>query len=224
MSSVRCTASKLKPRSDLRASDLERDYACLIEEASDSTAAFNIQVDGPDPLVETLLRAAGVRPNSTVVTRARHEGLRFTVVVATTGVWRDQMARLLSMRRAARKLNIRVLLVPAGRLRRPLFRENCRLVSRCRDIEITASDRAAVLDRVALDPHATLGDCAACVVASNDPVGAVLSLAASGAIAIDFNCHINGFSRVSSPTNRQCMPVDRLYAAAGMQLLARARS
>jgi len=177
-------------------SNADRDYACLVEELAHSATALHLPNDGPDPLVETLLRVAGLRPTSAVVMRTRHNGVRFTLVVATTGIWHDQMHRLLSARRAAQKLKVRMLLVPAARLRRPPFRDNCRLVARCAEVPLAATDRTAVLDQIALDPHCTLGDCAQRIGASLDPVGGVLSLVAGGLVDIDLNNPITGFSRV----------------------------
>lgn len=169
----------------------------LIRQVSTALAALPVEIDGQDDLVLNLAAYHSLRPSDAVITKLRTNTRSFTVVVATSRAWEHSRDALIAMKQDARRTQHRVLLMPAGRLRRATFLTNCALVGTSRNVRITATDRMAIIARLRDDPCASLEDCAREIGGHDDPVGAVLAMVAEGFLRMDLRAPMRPESQVS---------------------------
>ncbi|PZQ87223.1 MAG: hypothetical protein DI534_14980 [Leifsonia xyli] len=158
--------------------------------------ALPVLSDGPDETVTRTAGSVGVDACDVVVLKIRSRLRGFTLVLATSQAWDLRKPALCALKHASRLQGRRVILVPAGRLRRPDFLSNCAMLSLSKRMAVSATERMAVLEYVALDPNASLRDCAQTIPEAADPIGVVMCMVAQGLLRIDLGRRITSDAKV----------------------------
>ena len=154
---------------------------------------------GTDPLVRQLLTAIGFDTVDFVATMLLANGKRFTVVAVPTRIWRDLYCRnqLIEMKKEAKSLGTRSVLVPQRCIRGNTRAEIGRTLSRSRYVKYSDTQMDAVLNHVRRNRTTTIRDCATNIEGHDDPMGVVLLLCAQGILNLDRSRRISGSSRIS---------------------------
>lgn len=176
----------------------QNEQSLLVTELNKALAGLPIFVDGPDTCVDLIAHDCGIQKPDAVILKIRTGGRNFTLILVASQVWRQRRSDLLDAKRTARLAQRRVVLVPAGRLRRPIFMSNCALLARSGQLAATATERMAVLEQISADPLSSLRDCAEQIGGSPDPYGVVLSLVAEGLLRVDLQRAITPETRIMS--------------------------
>lgn len=155
---------------------------------------------GADPFIEKLLPLFGLVSSGVANMRVHVDGRIVTVLAVPKRIWKDPNTKptLHSLKGAARKLGVRVLLVPSDVVRREPRLANARLLARCRQDHVDPADRRRVLNTVRQRPGLHLHLCAD-VVQHGDPIGVIFRLAVDGDVRIPLSEHICPFTPVFPP-------------------------
>ncbi|MFC3695692.1 hypothetical protein [Chenggangzhangella methanolivorans] len=191
-----------QPTSPIRASPSgdpsdNDDIRSLLRQVTTALSALPVEVDGDDDMVRNLAAYHGLRPSDAVITKLRTNTRSFTLLVATSNSWELNKRALLATKQDGERVRRKVLLMPAGRLRRTVFLTNCSLIGSSRNVQITATHRMAILAHLQTDPLASLEDCSREIAGHDDPVGAVLAMIAEGFLRMDLRVPMRPESVIS---------------------------
>lgn len=150
---------------------------------------------GRDPLLERLQPPLGLSFAGLANMRVRVGSRIITVVAVPKRTWFNPRLRpkLHALKAAARKLGVRIVLVPSRAVRREPRISNARLIAGCKDHAVLISDRVAILHQISKQPGVHLQECAD-LVKHGDPVAAILALVADGSIQVAMDEHISPVS------------------------------
>ena len=154
----------------------------------------------PDLRVETLARALGL--GDLVIRRLRCGNAEFTLAVAGRSTWSDPEGRdrMFALKRATRASGAGLLLVPERALFSEPLSSNALLVAGCRDVRIHPVDRFAVMSGlIEAGGDMPMGDAVGRVSRADDPVAAVLGLAAQRWIGLGLDQVIGPSTRILGP-------------------------
>lgn len=142
---------------------------------------------GEDPVVSQLLDAAGFAAVDVFVTRVAIDSKVVTAVCIPTRVWRDEDSRrlLLNIRRDARGLRTRVVIVPQRWLKADRRSSVARTLARSRHTRFSRKELRAVVAHLCETRISTLMQAAGALPHHDDPLGAVLAMACQGCIELD---------------------------------------
>ena len=119
------------------------------------------------------------------------------LVVARTEVWRKAKQTLIDVKRMAAHAKRRLILIPAGRIRRPTFISNCAIIGSSAATSVTATLRMTIVEQLIADPMSTIRDCATAITSHDDPIGAVFSMVSHGFLRVDLQKPLRPDSLVS---------------------------
>lgn len=173
------------------------DFVRLSREAMSVLLAHPVMIDGRDQAVEEFASFHGLRRSDALIVPVRRFHRSMILVIARTETWRVDRAKLLALKQTATFAGRRVVLVPAGRIRRAAFLSNCALVASSASTAVTATLRMSIIDQLISDPASTLRDCAVSIAGHDDPVGAILSLVSAGFLKIDLQKRIGPDTQIS---------------------------
>ncbi len=193
----------IRPRRPLKPSDYRRqrrqtEAQNLLRDLEAVLGLYpRIQLLGPDPMVETILRYLRLSEAGLATVAGQVGSKHVTFVAVPSSAWRSQVQRatLQLLRQQAKMSARRVLFVPHAVLRQQPRLANARLIASCSHVSVAPRDRIAVMSHLARDPGSTLEDCAL-IVRHNDPVESILGMVARGILTIRTDEHIGPFSRV----------------------------
>lgn len=134
---------------------------------------------GADHTVTTLAAGLGFEPHDLTIIRVSLRRRTITLIIAPKRLWHRREARdqLLLLKRLARNVGARAVLVPGAQLRKQPRLENAVAVAGSFEAELTLSQRSRVEILVlAKGGSATLSECAEVLLDHPDPVAAVLAL------------------------------------------------
>lgn len=158
---------------------------------------------GANAAVEAMAHEAGFEPHDICICNIRIQGRLVTLVCVPHGIWNRPyaMGRVIDLRFRARKAGHNVVLVPQSVVERQPRSDNAAMLRRLATVRIDSTSRMIVLAHLIEN-----GDCAlaelADLIEHPDPFGAVLHLAAVGAISIDINHCITPYTMVGLPDPR----------------------
>nr|WP_314258436.1 hypothetical protein [uncultured Devosia sp.] len=158
-------------------------------------------VFGPDMAVDGLAEECGLDPGVDYCQfEVKQDGRQFCLLFVPQGYWHraDRMAKFRELKAGASMLGHHVVLVPEALVRRAVhvarFEEDMPEL----DLEVSGSDRMAVISFLARTGGGTLAEVAG-LLDHPYPVPAVLRLATLGAVHIDLDAAILPASEVSFP-------------------------
>jgi hypothetical protein len=157
---------------------------------------------GRDPLAEQLAQESGFSDNDLAILRVGFDGVALTVVGVPDQIWGcpDQMARLFEIKRVVGLMRRRIVLLPATFFQRQPRLNNSRMLERASDISINRAARMVLFFHLVKHGHSSLHECACAISDAHEhPYGAVLQMAATGAIKIDLRQPIRPESPVYLP-------------------------
>lgn len=157
----------------------------------------NVTGLGQNEEVEQLADELGLDSHELACLDVRIRNRRATIACVPSRLWNrpGAMATFYELKSAAAALGHRVILVPAGFIRRQPRLDNAFMVSDAIDIQINASDRMAILEFMIENGEGTLSDVAS-LVRHPDPVAAILHLVTVGVLDIDLDAPIRPTSEV----------------------------
>lgn len=155
---------------------------------------------GGNAMVETMAQEIGFEPHDLCICDIRINGRLVTLICVPHNVWNRPyaMGRVIDLRFRARKAGYDVVLVPQGVVERQPRSDNATMLRRLAKVRVDATTRMIVLAHLIEN-----GDCAlaelADLIEHPDPFGAVLHLAAVGAVSIDITQCITPYTMVGLP-------------------------
>jgi hypothetical protein len=174
-----------------------RDYLRLSREVETILSANSARLDGRDRDVEELAAFCGLKRSDALVLPVRLRQREVVFLIARSQTWRRAKDNMIALKRACAHAGRRLVLVPAGWVRRPTFLVNCAIIGSSASTQVTATLRLAVLDQLMFDPTSSLRDCAACLDNHEDPVGAVLAMVGQGFLKLDLRKQISPETLIS---------------------------
>lgn len=170
---------------------LEKRLLALIETMSSA------QDLGSDELLENLAFREGFDEADLVLRTVRRRDQIIALIVVPHRIFYkpDYMAKVRAMKRAAKQLGRRSLIVPQSMVDRQPRRSNAELLHRSRSLSVDATSRLSLLAHLMDSGASTLRECAE-LFSDENPVGSVLRLVSEGTLWIDLRKPIGPETRV----------------------------
>ncbi|WP_417583519.1 hypothetical protein [Pelagibacterium sp.] len=152
---------------------------------------------GADELLENLAFREGFDEADLVLRTVRRRDQIIAVIAVPHRIFYkpDYMAKVRAMKRAAKQLGRRCLIVPQSIVDQEPRRSNAELLHRSRSLSVDATSRLSVLVHLMDSGASTLRECAE-LFSHENPVGSVLRLAWEGTLRIDLRKPIGPETRV----------------------------
>jgi len=165
------------------------------------TACSACRYIGGNPIVEAIAEGLGFAPHDLAIIDVKVNRRIVTLVVVPPHIWNSSYpsAKVIDLRFQAREAGQAAVIVPQGVVEREPRLGNSQLLARTANIKIDATCRMSVLAYLIEHGASCLSELAE-LVKHPDPFGAVLSMVATGAIALDLHKPITPYTPVDIPS------------------------
>lgn len=165
-------------------------------------ADSRVRYRGVDHVIVALAENAGFERFDLTICRVAFQRRTISLIIAPRRLWHtaEGKSQLLLLKREARRLSIRCILVSEGALKKEPRLTNARLIADTSNTQLSYSQRFRVeMYVLATVFPVSLSECAALLPEHDDPVSAVLSLVRAGVLFIPLDTMIGPESLVFAP-------------------------